>query len=75
MEKYWDSDIVCKNPHKGWEFHFYDNGIRNYGNRMAPGDYLKDFPGLSNIYLRLAWSYLEPEEGKFNWIVIDIGDQ
>jgi hypothetical protein len=71
MEKYWDSDIVCSNPHKGWEFHFYDNGIRNYGNRMAPGDYLKDFPGLSNIYLRLAWSYLEPEEGKFNWTVID----
>ena len=43
MEKYWDRDIVCKNPHKGWEFHFYDNGITNYGNRMAPGDYLKDF--------------------------------
>jgi hypothetical protein len=71
MEKYWDSDIVCKNPHKGWEFHFYDNGISNYGNRMKPGDYLKDFPGLANIYLRLGWSYLEPEEGKFNWQVID----
>ncbi len=71
MEKYWDSDIVCRNPHKGWEFHFYDNGIKRYGDRMKPGDFLEDFPGLSNIYLRLAWSYLEPEEGKFNWAVID----
>ena len=53
MEKYWDSDIVCKNPHKGWEFHFYDNGITKYGNRMAPGDYLKDFPGLANIIYAL----------------------
>jgi len=71
MEKYWDSDIVCKNPHKGWEFHFFDNGITKYGNRMKPGDYLKNFPGLANIYLRLAWSYLEPEEGKYNWQTID----
>ena len=62
MEKYWDSNIVCKNPHKGWEFHFYDNGIKRYGDRMKPGDFLEDFPGLSNIYLRLAWSYLEPKK-------------
>jgi len=25
LEKYWDSDIVCNNPHKGWEFHYFDN--------------------------------------------------
>ena len=23
------------------------------------------------VYLRLAWSYLEPEEGHFNWSVVD----
>ena len=71
MEKYWDSEIVCKNPHKGWELHYFDNGITKYGTKLAPGDYLKDFPGLANIYLRLAWSYLEPEEGKYNWQTID----
>jgi hypothetical protein len=27
--------------------------------------------GLSSIYLRLAWSYIEPEEGKFNWSIVD----
>ena len=71
LEKYWDSSVVCSNPHKGWEFHFFDNGITRYQDRLKPGDYLEDFPGLRTIYLRLAWSYLEPEEGKFNWELID----
>jgi len=71
LERYWDSNRVCNNPHKGWCIHYYDNGITNYGNRMAATDSLPDFPGLNDIYLRLAWSYLEPEEGKFNWQVID----
>ena len=26
---------------------------------------------MDHIYLRLAWSYLEPEEGRYNWKVID----
>ena len=71
LERYWDSTKVCNNPHKGWCIHYYDNGITNYGNRLSANDSLPDFPGLNDIYLRLAWSYLEPEEGKFNWILID----
>jgi hypothetical protein len=71
LEKYWDSTTVLKNPHKGWELHYFDNGIKKYGTRLKPGDFLQDFPGLHTIYLRLAWSFLEPEEGKFNWQVID----
>jgi Domain of unknown function (DUF4832)/Beta-galactosidase len=71
LEHYWDSSRVCNNPHKGWCFHYYDNGIKEYGNRMATKDSLPDFPCLNDIYLRLAWSYLEPKEGVFNWIVID----
>jgi hypothetical protein len=71
LERYWDSTRVCNNPHKGWCIHYYDNSIRNYGNRLAPDDSLDDFPGLNDIYLRLAWSYLEPEEGQYNWVLID----
>ena len=69
LERYWDSTRVCNNPHKGWCIHYYDNGIKEYGNRMATGDSLPDFPCLNDIYLRLAWSYLEPEEGGYNWIL------
>jgi hypothetical protein len=71
LEKYWDSTRVCNNPHKGWCIHYYDNSISNYGNHLAPSDSLPDFPGLNDIYLRLAWSYLEPQEGVYNWELID----
>lgn len=71
LERYWDSDRVLNNPHKGWEMHYYSNSLRNYGSRLNPNDSLPDFPDLSNVYMRLAWSYLEPEEGKYNWAVVD----
>jgi hypothetical protein len=71
LEHYWDSSKICSNPHKGWCIHYYDNGINEYGNRLTPNDSLPGFPCLNDIYLRLAWSYLEPEEGVFNWQLID----
>lgn len=71
LERYWDSLKVCNNPHKGWCIHYYDNGLSRYGNRLKATDSLSDFPGLNDIYLRLAWAYLEPQEGVYNWIVID----
>jgi hypothetical protein len=71
LERYWDSTKVCNNPHKGWCIHYYDNGIKEYGNRMDKNDSLPDFPCLNDIYLRLAWSYLEPQEGVYNWALID----
>ncbi|WP_346319213.1 DUF4832 domain-containing protein [Chitinophaga sp. YIM B06452] len=71
LERYWDSTKVCSNPHKGWFIHYYDNSISNYGDRLAANDSLPDFPGLNDIYLRLAWCYLEPEEGVYNWELLD----
>jgi hypothetical protein len=32
---------------------------------------LDDWPGLTVIYLRIPWSYIEPEEGRWNWSVLD----
>jgi len=61
---------VLVNPRKGWTIHYYDNSISNYGDRLGNDD-LADFPGFTDVYLRLAWSYLEPEEGRFNWEIID----
>lgn len=59
------------NPQMGWTFHHYSNIIRNYGSRLEPSDTLDDFPGLSAVYLRLPWSFIEPEEGVFNWSIVD----
>lgn len=71
LESLWDDQKVCENPHKGWYHHYLDNSLKVYGPLLKPDDFLEDFPGLNNIYLRLDWSHLEPEEGKYTWEVID----
>ena len=66
-----DNGEALINPCMGWVHHYYDNTLAHYGNREKPHDTLQDFLGLSVIYLRLAWGYIEPEQGKFNWSVVD----
>ncbi len=66
-----DNGAELTNPGMGWALHYYDNVPKNYGSRLAPSDLLPDWPGLSFIYLRIPWSYIEPEEGVFNWSVVD----
>jgi len=70
-----DTGDALVNPGMGWTFHYYSNILRNYGSKLEPSDTLDDFPGLSTIYLRLPWSYIEPEEGKFDWSVVDAPSQ
>ncbi|KPK62313.1 MAG: hypothetical protein AMK73_06290 [Planctomycetes bacterium SM23_32] len=66
-----DAGAALCNPGMGWVLHYYDNSLDRYGSRLDAADTLDDFPGLGVIYFRLAWAYLEPEEGCFNWSVVD----
>lgn len=66
-----DTGAALKNPGMGWVLHYYDNRPENYGSKLAPSDTVDGFPGLTVIYLRIPWSYLEPEEGKFVWSILD----
>jgi hypothetical protein len=66
-----DNGQALVNPQMGWTLHFYSNLLGNYGSKLEPSDTLTDFPGLSCIYLRLPWAYVEPQEGKFDWSVVD----
>ena len=66
-----DTGAALINPGMGWMFHHYDNDIRHYTVDLAPSDTVDEFPGVSSVYIRLAWSYLEPEEGKFDWPIVD----
>jgi hypothetical protein len=65
----WDSIRPLVNPDKGWYHHMLDNGISKY--LIQDEKDLTGFPGMDHLYLRLAWAYLEPEEGKFDWSYID----
>ena len=66
-----DTGAALINPGMGWTMHFYSNVARNYGSKLEPSDTLEDFPGVSVVYLRLPWAYIEPEEGKYNWAILD----
>ena len=65
----WDTIRPLINPDKGWYHHMLDNGINKY--LIQDEKDLTGFPGMDHLYLRLAWAYLEPEEGKFDWSYID----
>ena len=65
----WDTIRPLANPDKGWYHHLLDNGIHKY--KISDEAVLKRFPGMDHLYLRLAWAFLEPEEGKFDWTYID----
>ena len=52
-------------------FHYYDNFPAHYGSQLASADTLDNWLGLSVIYLRIPWSYIEPAEGRYNWSVLD----
>ncbi len=66
-----DDGRVLLNPGMGWTLHFYSNVPQNYGSKLEPSDTLAWFPGCSVAYLRIPWAYLEPEEGVFNWAILD----
>jgi hypothetical protein len=65
----WDTISVLKNPHKGWYHHLLDNGVGKYA--IKNDTVFASFPAMDHLYLRLAWSYLEPKEGEFDWHRID----
>ena len=66
-----DTGEALINPKMGWTMHFYSNNPRNYGAQLEPSDSLDWFEGCSTVYLRIPWAYLEPEEGQFNWALLD----
>ncbi|UCH34771.1 MAG: DUF4832 domain-containing protein [Armatimonadota bacterium] len=66
-----DTGAALANPGMGWVLYFYSNVPTNYGSRLEPSDTVDEFPGVTTVYLRIPWSYVEPEEGRFNWSVVD----
>jgi len=64
-----DAGRLLLNPHKGWYHHYPDNHPDKYA--IARDEDLLRFPGMDHLYIRLAWAYLEPQEGRFDWAVID----
>lgn len=66
-----DTGAALVNPDMGWVVYFYSNVPTNYGSQLEPSDTVDGFPGASTVFLRIPWSMVEPEEGKFNWAILD----
>lgn len=66
-----DTGAALVNPAMGWVLYFYSNVPSNYGSKLDPCDTVDDFPGVSTVYLRVPWAFLEPQEGQFNWSLLD----
>lgn len=66
---HWDTLRVLENPHKGWYHHVLDNQTEKY--RVKDRVLFDSFPGMDHLYIRLAWSFLEPREGEYDWHPID----
>ncbi len=66
-----DTGAALVNPDMGMVLYFYSNIPDNYGSKLEPSDTVDEYPGVSTVYLRVPWAYLEPEEGKFNWALFD----
>ena len=73
LRDYEDDKTVLKNPHKGWFWHYIDNGFERpaYHKDHDPEDHVTDFPGLNHLYLRYDWGDIEKIEGKPDWSRID----
>ena len=66
-----DTGQALVNPDMGWTLMFYSNVPDNYGSKLDPDDTVDEWPGLSVVYLRVPWAFIEPEEGRFNWPLLD----
>lgn len=67
-----DDKTVLRNPHKGWYFHYIDNGLTRPTYRdSATKAQILSIPGLNHLYLRFDWSDIEREEGVFDWSPLD----
>ena len=67
------TDEALINPGMGLVHYAYSSRIWAYDTGLEPGDTLDDLiPGTSVVYLRLPWSYLEPEEGVYRWDILDV---
>lgn len=64
-----DDKTVLGNPHKGWYWHYYDNGMLRpiYRDKTPIHEDYHSFPGLNHLYLRIDWADIQPEPDVFNW--------
>lgn len=67
-----DDKRVLENPHKGWYYHYVDNGFSNINYRKGI-ESAETLPakGINHIYIRFDWCDIEKSDGEFDWSEVD----
>lgn len=65
-----DSSIVLKNPNKGLYQHYYDN-VNSDAYYGGTDEEILSIPGINHLFVRMAWSYMEPSDGVYDFSYID----
>lgn len=70
LSKNIDDKKVLKNPNKGIYQHYYDNTNSDayYG---GSEEEILSIPGINHLFIRMAWSFLEIDDGIYEWSYID----
>jgi hypothetical protein len=55
--------------------YYIDNEMTGYEISGPESYYFEEIPGMAAVYLRGGWSLFEPEEGKYDWSLIDMAIQ
>lgn len=73
-----DTTSVLRNPCMGWAIYCegweFEKRVREHNPTVNPENYWKQMDEIAaheyatHIYIRIPWSALEPEEGKYAWI-------
>lgn len=66
-----DNESLLRNPYTGIFSYNVDNGPHGYDIRFSPDNTYTSMPEVSHVYMRLAWSYFQPEEDIFDFSMID----
>lgn len=68
-----DDKTVLTNPHKGFYYHYVDNGMSRatYRNELKNDEELLSIPGIHHIYIRFDWADIEKAPGEYDWSCID----
>ncbi len=66
-----DNGEALTNPGMGWMFYYYSHGPDELKANREAAEAVKNFPGLSTVYLRVPWRYLEPQKNVYNWPLLN----
>ena len=66
-----DNGEPLSNPGMGIQHAIYDNFLQHYGGGTPPSDTLDWFEGLTSVYVRIPWSFVQQEDDVYVWSRID----